>query len=75
MLASLRSITRSLASADPEVKAATYADLDISVTYHADGRAVLESRPRVDWVAGVGDGGATHTPSTRDPWQAWLVAA
>lgn len=59
MLASLRSITRSLAQADPDIKAAAYAELGITVTYHADGRALLESRPRIGGVAGVGVGGGT----------------
>jgi len=59
MLASLRDITCSLARADPEIKAAAYAELGISVTYHADGQALLESRPRTDGVAGVGVGGGT----------------
>lgn len=59
MLAGLRSITRSLALADPDIKAAAYADLGISVTYHEDGRALLESRPRISGVAGVGVGGGT----------------
>jgi hypothetical protein len=75
MLASLRDITRSLAHADPTIKAAAYAELGITVTYHQYGRALLESRPRIDGVADVGVGGATLTPSTRDPWEAWLIAA
>ena len=44
---------------DPDIKAAAYAELGINVTYHADGRALLESRPRIDGVAGVGVGGGT----------------
>ena len=39
-------ITRSLARAAPDIKAAAYADLGLTVTYHADGQALLESRPR-----------------------------
>ena len=67
MLASLCSITRSLALADPEIKAAAYAELGISVTYHADGRALLESRPRIDGVAGVGVGGP-RAPTLTGGW-------
>ena len=63
MLASLRGITRSLALADPDVKAAAYAELGISITYHADGRALLESRPQIDHVAGVGVGGPASEKS------------
>ncbi len=59
MLASLRDITRSLAQADPDIKAAAYAELGITVTYHADGRALLESRPRIDHVGNGGVGGGT----------------
>ena len=58
-------LTDPLALADPDIKAAAYADLDITVTYHADGRALLESRPQVDHVAGVGVGGAHWTRATR----------
>ena len=69
-------ITRSLALAvDPDIKAAAYAELGITITHHADGRALLESRPRLNGVRGVGVGGATHALSTYEPWQAWLVAA
>ncbi|MEO5837289.1 MAG: hypothetical protein ABIQ73_20035 [Acidimicrobiales bacterium] len=62
MLASLRSITRSLAQADPDIKAAAYAELGITVTYHPDGRALLESRPR---VGDDGVGGTTQTVTPR----------
>ena len=75
MLASLRDSTRSLAQADPDIKVAAYAELGITITYHADGRALLESRPRIDDVAEAGVGGATLTLRTCDHWQVWLAAA
>ena len=59
MLASLPDITRSRAQADPDIKAAAYAELGITITYHADGRALSESRPRIDDVAEGGVGGGT----------------
>lgn len=62
--AMLTSITRSLARADLDIKAAAYAKLGITVTYHADGRALLESRPLIGGVGedGVGGGTSTLTP-------------
>ncbi len=51
MVAGLRDITRSLALADPAIKAAAYAELGITVTYHREGRALLESRPQPSDVA------------------------
>lgn len=59
MLAGLRYITRSLARADPDIKATAYAELGITVTYHQDGRALLESRPRLDRVGDECVGGGT----------------
>jgi hypothetical protein len=44
LVASLRDITATLAAADPEDKAKVYAEIDI--TYHQNGRVVVESRPR-----------------------------
>lgn len=52
--------------------AAVYEEIGIDVTYHQDGRILVESRPR---VVSDGVGGASSTPSTRDPWETWLVAA
>lgn len=54
---------RSLTLADPDIKAAAYTELGISVTHHADGRALLESRPRIDRVAGAV--GGTRGPDSR----------
>lgn len=54
-----------LALADPDVKAAAYAELGITVTYHADGRALLESRPWIDGVGDIGVGGPSWTRTTR----------
>ena len=45
-------------------------EMGIDVTYHQNGRVLVESRPR---VVNDGVGGGTSTPSTRDPWEAWLV--
>ena len=59
MVAGLRDITRSLALADPKIKAAAYAELGITVTYHQEGRALLESRPQPSHVADVRVGGGT----------------
>lgn len=59
MLAGLRDLTRSLGQADATVKAAAYAELGITVTYHADGRALLESRPLIGGVGEDGVGGGT----------------
>ncbi len=59
MVAGLRDITRSLALADPKIKAAAYAELGVTVTYHQEGRALLESRPQPSGVAEVRVGGGT----------------
>jgi hypothetical protein len=59
MVAGLRDITRSLALADPKIKAAAYAELGITITYHQEGRAFLESRPQPSGVADVRVGGGT----------------
>ena len=45
-----------LAGADPADKAAVYEEMGIDVTYHQDGRILVESRPR---VVSVGVGGGT----------------
>jgi hypothetical protein len=72
LVASLRDITATLTEADPADKAAAYAEMGITVTYQQDGRVLVESRPG---VVNDGVGGATQTLSTRDPWEAWLIAA
>ncbi len=74
MLAGLRDLTHSLGQADPRVKAAAYADLGITVTYHADGRALLESRPLIGGVGEDVAGGVNLTRSTRDIWEGRLTA-
>jgi hypothetical protein len=43
----LQDITATLAAADPADKAKVYAEMGIDITYHQDGRVVVESRPRV----------------------------
>ncbi|MFQ5968700.1 MAG: hypothetical protein ACE5MI_14040 [Acidimicrobiia bacterium] len=55
LVISLRDITATLAQADPVDKAAVYAEMGIEVTYHQDGRVLIESRPRVV-NEGVGGG-------------------
>ena len=47
LVASLRDITATLAAADPVDKAKVYAEMGIDITYHQEGRVVIESRPRV----------------------------
>ncbi len=47
LVASLRDIAATLAAADPTDKAAVYEEMGIDVTYHQDGRVLVESRPRV----------------------------
>ena len=66
MVAGLRDITRSLALADPKLKAAAYAELGVTVTYHQEGRALLESRPQPSDVAEVRVGGGTCQSARRD---------
>lgn len=72
LVASLKDITSALAGADPGDKASVYAEMGITITYHADGRVLLESRPG---VVNNSVGGASSTPSTRDPWEALLDLA
>lgn len=55
LVTSLKDITAALAAADPADKAAAYAEMGVAVTYHADGRVLLESRPGVV-SNGVGGG-------------------
>jgi len=47
LVASLQDITGALAAADPADKAKVYAEMGIDITYHQDGRIVVESRPGV----------------------------
>jgi len=47
--------------ADPADKAKVYAEMGIDVTYHQDGRGVVESRPRVV-ESSVGEPTRTSTP-------------
>jgi hypothetical protein len=47
LVASLQDITATLATADPADRAKVYAEMGIDITYHQDGRVVVESRPRV----------------------------
>jgi site-specific DNA recombinase len=47
LVASLQDITAALAAANPADKAKVYAEMGIDITYHQDGRVVVESRPRV----------------------------
>lgn len=61
--ASLRDITASLAAADPKEKAQVYAEMGLNATYHADGRVVVESRPR-RLRSGVGEPLRSRTTRT-----------
>lgn len=72
LVCQLKDIVGTLANADPEDKRAVYDELGVNLTYHQDGRVHVAAGARVlrDRV-----GGAIHTPSTRAPWEAWLVAA
>jgi hypothetical protein len=73
LVASVGDISAVLAAADPKLKAELYGDLGLRLTYRpADQLVRVEALPA--WAKGC-VGGATQTPSTRDPWQAWLVAA
>jgi site-specific DNA recombinase len=60
LVASLQDITATLAAADPADKAKVYAEMGIDITYHRDGRVVVESRPRVV-ESGVGERTRTST--------------
>ena len=60
--------------ADPAIKAAAYAELGITVSYHREGRALLESRPQPSDVADVRVGGGTCQPARRDSAHANGVA-
>lgn len=62
LVASLHDMVAVLAEADPADKATVYAELGISMTYHPDGRVLVESRPACSRVS---VGGATRTPSPR----------
>jgi hypothetical protein len=53
LVASLQNITATLAAADPADKAKLYGE-GIDITYHQEGRVVVESRPRVV-ESGVGE--------------------
>jgi hypothetical protein len=67
----LRDIVAVLADADPQDKADLYGELGVNLTYHPEGRVSVAMHPR---GINVRVGGATATPSTRDPWEAWLAA-
>ncbi len=58
LVASLKDITATLAAADPKTKAEVYAEMGIDLTYHPDGRVVVESQPR---LLGLSVGERTRT--------------
>ncbi len=60
LVASPQDITATLAAADPGDKAKVYAEMGIDITYHHDGRVVVESQPRVV-ESGVGERTRTST--------------
>lgn len=64
LVASLRDIAATLTAADPADKAKVYAELGIDITYHQEGRVVIESRPRVV-ESSVGE--AFRVSTTRKP--------
>lgn len=73
LVAQLRDIVAVLADADPADKRTIYQELGVNLTHYPDGRVhVGAGAPH---VLGVRVGGATRTPSTRDPWETWLVAS
>ena len=47
LVACLQDITAMLAAAAPADKSKVYTEMGIDITYHQDGRVVVESRPRV----------------------------
>jgi len=63
-VASLQDITATLAAADTADKAKVYAEMGIDITYHQDGRVVVESRPHIV-EPGVGE--ALRSRTTRTP--------
>ncbi len=50
LVTSLQDIVATLADADADDRAEVYAELGISLTYHRDGRVLVESRPHVPQV-------------------------
>jgi hypothetical protein len=70
LVASLRDITATLAGADPPDKATVYEAMGIDVTYHQDGRILLESRPR---VVSDGVGGPIPVLATGPASRHWLL--
>ena len=65
LVEALRDIVGLLADADDEDRKELYQQLGISLTYHPDGKVLVEALPRGVMVR---VGGATQTPSTWDPW-------
>jgi hypothetical protein len=66
MVESLGDVAQVLAEADPKEKAAVYADLGITLTYHPDQRKVVaEARPRIGVQKIVSEGGLQ--PSSEVP--------
>jgi hypothetical protein len=70
----LGGIVSVLEGAEPTERAELHAALGVEITYKPDPRiAVLAVEPQALGQARVG--GGTQTPSTRDPWKTWLIAA
>ena len=67
----LKGIVAMLNNADPEDRRAVYQELNVSITYHTDGRLHVKAGPKPCTNDGVG--GATSTVSTYDHWQSWLA--
>jgi hypothetical protein len=72
LIEALRDIVSLLADADEDDRNELYQQLGVSLTYHPEGRVLVEALPRGVMVR---VGGASLTLSTREPWAAWLLAA
>jgi len=72
LVEALRDIVSLLAQADEDDCNELYQQLGVSLTYHHDGRVLVEALPRGVMVR---VGGGSLTLSTRDRWRAWLAAA
>jgi site-specific DNA recombinase len=74
LVGQLRDIASILDDADPKDRRAVYDELGVTLTYHPDARTVRVGAG-APHVLRVCVGGASSTPSTRDPWEEWLRVA
>ena len=70
LVKALHDIVAVLAEADPDDRDDLYTELGVNLTYHPEGRVRVEMKPR---GVRVRVGGASATPSTRDPWETILI--